>query len=65
MGTLGDLRAYTVQALRASGIGEIYHVNIERYPKCNCVDFAKVESRQVKTYTPYKHMYWMLLEDLG
>jgi hypothetical protein len=45
--------------------GEIYHINIEPYPKCDYPDFAKVESRQVKTYTPCKHMYWVLLEHLG
>jgi hypothetical protein len=46
------------------GTSEIYHVNIEPYPKYDCPDFAKVESRRVKTYIPCKHMFWVLLEHL-
>jgi hypothetical protein len=65
MGMLRDSWMYTVQMPGASGTGEIYYVNIEPYLKCDCPDFAKVESRWVKTYTPCKHMYWVLLEHLG
>jgi hypothetical protein len=57
MGMLEDLRVYTVQTPGAKGTGKIYHINIEPYPKCDCSDFARLESRRVKTYTPCKHMY--------
>lgn len=40
LGTIGDVRMFLVQLPRTNGKGHIYHVNIESYPICNCLEFA-------------------------